>query len=342
MMTRVAIAGATGAVGREMLRILEERKFPAEEVVLLASARSAGRKIPFRGSELSVSRLREGAFEGVNLALFSCGASRSLEFAPAAVKAGAVVVDNSSAFRMDDAVPLVVPEVNPDAVDAHHGVIANPNCSTIQMAVALKPLHDAARVRRIVVSTYQAVSGAGQAAVDEMRAQVDARARGEAVAPRKMPHEIAFNCLPHIDVFLEGGHTKEERKMEEETRKILDAPRLAVSATCVRVPVFNAHSESVNVEFEAPLSPEEARALLARAPGVAVVDDVESSAYPMPRDADGKDAVFVGRIRRDDSRENALNLWVVADNLRKGAALNAVQIAESLVEKGMLRHASVE
>ncbi len=335
---RVAIAGATGAVGREMLRILEERKFPAEEVVLLASERSVGRKIPFRDSELTVSRLTEDAFVGVDLALFSCGASRSLEFAPAAVKAGAVVVDNSSAFRMDEGVPLVVPEVNVDALDSHGGVIANPNCSTIQLVVALKPLHDAARIKRIVVSTYQAVSGAGQAAIDEMQAQI----KGDIAAPKKMPHEIAFNCLPHIDVFLEGGHTKEEKKMVDETRKIMGAPHLAVSATCVRVPVFNAHSESVNVEFEESVSPEEARALLARAPGVEVVDDVESFAYPMPKDADGEDPVYVGRIRRDDSQENTLNLWVVADNLRKGAALNAVQIAEALIEKGMLRTTPVK
>ena len=335
---RVAIAGATGAVGREMLRILEERKFPAEEVVLLASERSVGRKIPFRDSELTVSRLTEDAFVGVDLALFSCGASRSLEFAPAAVKAGAVVVDNSSAFRMDEGVPLVVPEVNVDALDSHGGVIANPNCSTIQLVVALKPLHDAARIKRIVVSTYQAVSGAGQAAIDEMQAQI----KGDTAAPKKMPHEIAFNCLPHIDVFLEGGHTKEEKKMVDETRKIMGAPHLAVSATCVRVPVFNAHSESVNVEFEESVSPEEARALLARAPGVEVVDDVESFSYPMPKDADGEDPVYVGRIRRDDSLENTLNLWVVADNLRKGAALNAVQIAEALIEKGMLRTTPVK
>lgn len=338
-MVRVAVAGATGAVGREMLRILQERAFPAEELILLASPRSAGRTLPFGDAELPVGALAENSFDGVDLALFSCGASRSRQFAPAAVRAGAVVVDNSSAFRMEDAVPLVVPEVNPDAADAHRGIIANPNCSTIQLVVALKPLHDAARVRRVVVSTYQAVSGAGGAAMEEMRAQVAARARGESPPVRAMPHEIAFNCLPHIDVFLEGGHTKEERKMVEETRKILGAPDLAVSATCVRVPVFNAHSESVNVEFEEDISPAEARALLARAPGVEVVDDAEALAYPMPRDADGKDAVFVGRIRRDDSRANALNLWVVADNLRKGAALNAVQIAEALLAKGMLRAA---
>ncbi len=332
---RVAIAGATGAVGREMLKILEERNFPADEVVLLASERSVGRKIPFRDDELTVSQLTEDAFFGADLALFSCGASRSLEFAPVAVKSGAVVVDNSSAFRMDERVPLVVPEVNPDALEAHQGVIANPNCSTIQLVVALKPLHDAARIRRVVVSTYQAVSGAGQAAIDEMRAQI----KGDASVPGKMPHEIAFNCLPHIDVFLDGGQTKEEQKMVDETRKIMGAPHLAVSATCVRVAVFNAHSESVNVEFEEFISPDEARKLLSHAPGVEVVDDVESFSYPMPKDADGEDPVYVGRIRRDDSRENTLNLWVVADNLRKGAALNAVQIAEILIEKGMLRAA---
>ncbi|MDE0332364.1 MAG: aspartate-semialdehyde dehydrogenase [Nitrospinae bacterium] len=335
---RIAVAGATGAVGREMLKILGERNFPADEVVLLASERSVGRKIPFRNSELTVSRLTRDSFDGADLALFSCGASRSIEFAPAAVKAGSVVVDNSSAFRMDEDVPLVVPEVNPEALKEHRGIIANPNCSTIQLVVALKPLHDAARVKRVVVSTYQAVSGAGQAAIDEMRAQIE----GDSAAPRKMPHEIAFNCLPHIDVFLEGGYTKEEKKMVDETRKIMGAPKLALSATCVRVPVFNAHSESVNVEFEESVSPEEARALLSRAPGVDVVDDVESFSYPMPKDADGEDPVYVGRIRRDDSRENTLNLWVVADNLRKGAALNAVQIAEALIEKGMLRTAPVK
>ncbi len=335
-MTRVAVVGATGVVGGEMLKILEERRFPIDEVLLLASARSAGREISFRGAALPVRELGEGAFEGVDLALFSCGTSQSLAFAPEAVRAGAVVVDNSSAFRMDENVPLVVPEVNAGAVEAHQGVIANPNCSTIQLVVALNPLHDAVRVRRVVVSTYQAVSGAGGAAMDEMQAQIDARARGESAPSRKMPYEIAFNCLPQIDRFVDGGHTKEERKMVDETRKILGAPRLAISATCVRVPVFNAHSESVNVEFEESISPEEARGLLARAPGVEVVDDVESFAYPMPRHANGKDSVFVGRIRRDDSREKTLNLWIVADNLRKGAALNAVQIAEALLEMGML------
>jgi len=333
---RVAVAGATGAVGREMLQILAERRFPAGEVILLASERSEGKTVPYGGEALRVRRLAHDAFEGVNLALFSAGAERSREFAPSAVRAGATVVDNSSAFRMDPGVPLAVPEVNPDAVLAHKGIIANPNCSTIQMVVALKPLHDAAGIRRIVVSTYQAVSGAGQAAVDELRAQVE---RGEAAVPAKFPHRIAFNCLPQIDVFLGEGDTKEERKMVEETRKILGAPDLPISATCVRVPVVTAHAESVNVAFERPLPPERARELLARAAGVEVIDDPGAGAYPMPLSAAGRDPVFVGRIRRDPSTPNALNLWIVADNLRKGAALNAVQLAELLVAKGLLRAA---
>jgi aspartate-semialdehyde dehydrogenase len=334
---RVAVAGATGAVGREMLRILEERAFPAQEVAALASERSEGKSLPYRGGELRVRRLAHDAFEGVGLALFSAGAARSLEFAPSAVRAGAVVVDNSSAFRMDPGVPLVVPEVNPDALRAHKGIIANPNCSTIQMVAVLKPLHDAARIKRVVVSTYQAVSGAGQAAIDELERQVEARAQGREPRPAKFPHAIAFNCLPQIDVFLEGGETKEERKMVDETRKIMGLPGLPVSATCVRVPVVNAHSESVNVEFERPITPERARELLSRAPGVQVVDETAKSAYPMPIAASGRDPVYVGRVRRDPSAPHALNLWIVADNLRKGAALNAVQIGELLLAKGLLR-----
>ncbi|MBI3025653.1 MAG: aspartate-semialdehyde dehydrogenase [Candidatus Tectomicrobia bacterium] len=334
---RVAVAGATGAVGREMLRILEERAFPAQEVAALASERSEGKSLPYRGGELRVRRLAHEAFEGVGLALFSAGAPRSLEFAPSAVKAGAVVVDNSSAFRMDPGVPLVVPEVNPGALRAHKGIIANPNCSTIQMVAVLKPLHDAARIKRVVVSTYQAVSGAGQAAIDELERQVEARAQGRESRPAKFPHAIAFNCLPQIDVFLEGGETKEERKMVDETRKIMGLPGLPVSATCVRVPVVNAHSESVNVEFERPITPERARELLSRAPGVQVVDETAKFAYPMPIAASGRDPVYVGRVRRDPSAPHALNLWIVADNLRKGAALNAVQIGELLLAKGLLR-----
>ncbi len=336
---RVAVAGATGAVGREMLRILEERNFPVEELIPLASERSEGKSVPFAGGERTVRRLARDSFEGVDLALFSAGATRSREFAPAAVEAGAVVVDNSSAFRMDADVPLVVPEVNPDALDAHRGIIANPNCSTIQMVVALKPLLDAAGVRRIVVSTYQAVSGAGQSAVDELRDQVEALGREERLEASYMPHPIAFNCLPQIDVFLEEGDTKEERKMVEETRKIFGQPDLPISATCVRVPVYNSHSESVNVELGRPVSPDEARGLLSGAPGIEVVDDPAALAYPMAINASGRDPVYVGRIRRDPSAENALNMWVVADNLRKGAALNAVQIGEVLIKKRLLRAA---
>ncbi len=336
---RVAVAGATGAVGREMLRILEERNFPVGELVPLASERSEGKTVPFAGGEHTVRRLGHDSFEGVDLALFSAGASRSKEFAPSAVRAGAVVVDNSSAFRMDPGVPLVVSEVNPGALDAHQGIIANPNCSTIQMVVALKPLLDAAGIRRIVVSTYQAVSGAGQSAIDELRDQVEALGRSEAAKAVGMPHPIAFNCLPQIDEFLEEGDTKEEWKMVEETRKIFGEPDLPISATCVRVPVYNSHSESVNVEFKRPISPGEARGLLSGAPGVEVVDDPESLAYPMAIAASGCDPVYVGRIRRDPSAENTLNMWVVADNLRKGAALNAVQIAEVLVKKRLLRAA---
>ena len=336
---RVAVAGATGAVGREMLAILAERKFPAAEVIALASERSEGQSVPFTGVELKVGRLGHNSFEGVHLALFSAGAPRALEFAPSAVKAGAIVVDNSSAFRMNPEVPLVVPEVNAGALSAHKGIIANPNCSTIQMVVALKPLYDRAGIRRIVVSTYQAVSGAGQSAVDDLRAQVEAVGRSETPRAAAMPHPVAFNCLPQIDVFLEGGDTKEERKMVDETRKILAAPDLPISATCVRVPVYYAHSEAVNVVTERALSPEEARDLLSAAPGVEVIDDPGSLAYPMALSASGRDPVYVGRIRRDASAENALNMWIVADNLRKGAALNAVQIAETLIEMRLLRAA---
>ncbi|MEE9275571.1 MAG: aspartate-semialdehyde dehydrogenase [bacterium] len=336
----VAVAGATGVVGRVMLEILAERRFPAREVIALASPRSEGKRLAYAGGELTVRQLTADSFRGIDLALFSAGAERAREFAPAAVRAGATVVDNSSAFRMDPDVPLVVPEVNPESLRAHKGIIANPNCSTIQMVVALKPLHEAARIRRIVVSTYQAVSGAGQGALDELRQQVKAAERSEEAVPRIFSHPIAFNCLPQIDAFLEeGGATREEEKMVQETRKILGEPELAVSVTCVRVPVYNAHSESLNVEFERPLPPEEARGILSRAPGVRVVDDPAALVYPMALDATGRDPVYVGRIRRDPSAPNALNLWVVADNLRKGAALNAVQLGERLVADGLLKAA---
>ena len=334
---RVAVAGATGAVGREILSILAQRKFPASEVIPLASERSEGSKIPFAGGELTVRRLGHDSFEGVQLALFSAGASRSLEFTPSAVKAGAVVVDNSSAYRMDPEVPLVVPEVNAAALAGNKGIIANPNCSTIQMVVVLKPIHDKAGLRRIVVSTYQAVSGAGKSAMDELGAQIEAAGRSE--TPAEASRQIAFNCLPQIDVFLDGGDTKEEQKMVNETRKILGSPKLPVSATCVRVPVYNSHSESVNVETEGPLSPEEARELLSNSQGIEVVDDPDLRVYPTALLASGQDPVYVGRIRRDSSVENALNMWIVSDNLRKGAALNAVQIAEALIEMNLLKAA---
>ncbi len=329
---RVAVVGATGMVGMTMREILEERRFPVSELRLLASERSRGRRLPFRGEEIEVQVLEESSFEGIDLALFSAGAEISRRFAPHAVRAGALVVDNSSAFRMDPDVPLVVPEVNPEAAFGHRGLIANPNCSTIQMVVVLKPLHDRSPLRRVVVSTYQSVSGTGREAVDELRAQTEAVLRGEEPVPQVYPHPIAFNCLPHIDVFRPNGYTKEEMKMVEETRKIMGIPDLPVSATTVRVPVFIGHSESVNAEFEDPISPEEARRILSEAPGVEVVDDPDTFRYPLAVDAAGKDHCFVGRIRADLSCPRALNLWVVADNLRKGAALNAVQIAELVLE----------
>lgn len=329
---RVAIVGATGMVGMTMREILEERRFPVSELRLLASERSRGRRLSFHGEELEVQVLEENSFQGVDLALFSAGAEISMRFAPHAVRAGALVVDNSSAFRMDPDVPLVVPEVNPETAFSHRGVIANPNCSTIQMVVVLKPLHERSPLRRVVVSTYQSVSGTGKEAVDELRVQTEAVLRGEEPSPRVYPHPIAFNCLPHIDVFFPNGYTKEEMKMVEETRKIMGIPDLPVSATTVRVPVFVGHSESVNAEFEEPISPEEARRILSAAPGVEVVDDPETFRYPLAVDAAGKDSCFVGRIRADLSCPRALNLWVVADNLRKGAALNAVQIAELVLE----------
>lgn len=329
---RVAVVGATGMVGMTMREILEERDLPVSELRLLASERSRGRRLPFRGEEVEVQVLDEGSFQGIDLALFSAGAEIARRFAPHAVRAGALVVDNSSAFRMDPGVPLVVPEVNPRAAFEHQGLIANPNCSTIQMVVVLKPLHDRSPLRRVVVSTYQSVSGTGKEAVEELKAQAEAVLRGEDPVPAVYPHPIAFNCLPHIDVFFPNGYTKEEMKMVEETRKIMGLPDLPVSATTVRVPVFVGHSESVNAEFEDPISPEEARRILEGAPGIEVVDDPNNLRYPMAVDAAGKDACFVGRIRADLSCHRALNLWVVADNLRKGAALNAVQIAELVLE----------
>jgi aspartate-semialdehyde dehydrogenase len=334
---RVAVVGATGAVGRAMRSILAERDFPVKDLVALATAKSAGMKLDYKGQEVTCQELTPDSFKGIDLALFSAGGGTSQKFAPIAAEAGCVVVDNSSAWRMDPNVPLVVPEVNPDDVNWHKGIIANPNCSTIQMVVVMKPLHDEAQIERVIVSTYQAVSGTGNKAIVELLDQTPKVMAGEAVQPAVYPHQIAFNCLPHIDVFLEDGYTKEERKMVDETKKIMGDDRIAVSATCVRVPVQNSHSESVNLQFARPLSVERARELLASAPGVKLMDDPANKVYPMPIMASGQDDTFVGRIRIDPTVPNAMNLWVVADNLRKGAALNAVQIAELLAERDLVR-----
>ena len=327
----VAVVGATGAVGQEMRDVLEERGFPVDRFLPLASERSEGKTVTFRDREVPVERLTEDAFQGIDIALFSAGAECSRQFAPHAVVAGAVVVDNSSAFRMEPKVPLVVPEVNPQALDGHKGIIANPNCSTIQMVLALKPLHDAARIRRIVVSTYQSVSGTGQDAIEELFEQSGEVLNLRQVKPKVYPHQIAFNCLPHIDSFDEDAYTKEEWKMVRETQKIMGDSSIRVTATTVRVPVFRCHSESVNVEFERPMEPNEARALMSAMPGVVVLDDPGRNLYPLAVDAAGTDAVYVGRVRADRTVEHGLNLWIVSDNLRKGAALNAVQIAERLI-----------
>jgi aspartate-semialdehyde dehydrogenase len=329
----VAVVGATGAVGEQMREVLEERSFPVKQLRLLASERSAGQFLPFQGKQLRVDVLNEDSFQDVDIALFSAGGSVSAKFAPAARAAGAVVIDNTAHFRMNPEIPLVVPEVNAPAIAEYtkRGIIANPNCSTIQLVVALKPIHDAARLKRVVVSTYQSVSGAGRRAMEELSQQVEALFSGRELKKEKFPHQIAFNCIPHIDVFLDGGYTKEEWKMIHETRKIFNEPALPVTATTVRVPVFCGHSESVNVETEKKLTAAEAKALLRQAPGVIVSDEPENNVYPLAIDATGKDATYVGRIREDNSVPNGLNLWVVADNLRKGAALNAVQIAEILI-----------
>jgi aspartate-semialdehyde dehydrogenase len=327
----VAVAGATGAVGREMLNVLEQREFPASRVVALASSRSAGKRLPFAGGEITVEEMTPESFGGVDIALFSAGAGISKQFRDAVVGAGAVMIDNSSAFRMDEDVPLVVPEVNPGDVASHSGVIANPNCSTIQLVVALTPLAALAPMTRVVVSTYQAASGAGQAAMDELYSQTGDFLAGRELLPEAFAHRIAFNCIPQIDVFLEDGSTKEEWKMVAETKKIMHMPDLAVAATCVRVPVLRCHSEAVNMEFSAPVSPEAAREALRSAPGIVVLDDPAAKAYPMPALLEGTDGTYVGRIRADASVANGIAMWVVADQLRKGAALNAVQIAEALL-----------
>jgi len=326
----VAVAGATGAVGREMLAVLEQRAFPAERVIALASHRSAGSRIPFGGGELVVEEMTPESFRGVDLALFSAGASVSREMREAVTAAGCVMIDNSSAFRMDEDVPLVVPEVNAGDLAWHSGVIANPNCSTIQMVVVLDALRAIAPLKRVVVSTYQAASGAGQAAMDELYDQTGDFLAGRATTPAAFAHRIAFNCIPQIDVFLDDGSTKEEWKMVVETQKILGDPSVGVAATCVRVPVLRCHSEALAIEFASPVSVAIAREVLTAAPGVTVLDEPLDRLYPMPALLEGTNDCYVGRIRRDDSVQHGLQLWIVADQLRKGAALNTVQIAEAL------------
>jgi aspartate-semialdehyde dehydrogenase len=334
---RVGILGATGLVGTTILELLAARDFPASEVVPFASERSAGKKIEWGGGELDVRPLSEETIQGLDVVLSSAGGAVSAEWTPKLVEAGAVVVDNTSYWRMHDDVPLVVSEVNPDDLAQHNGIVANPNCSTMQMVVALKPLYDAAGIERLVIATYQAVSGTGKAAIDELLAQSRAALDDGAPAASIYPHRIAFNALPQAGNFADGDdHTDEERKLINETRKILGDAEIRVSATCVRVPVVTGHSEAVNVETREPLSPERARELLAAAPGVTVLDDPAAARYPMAIDAAGSDEVFVGRIRRDPGNERALDLWIVSDNLRKGAATNTVQIAELLVQRNLL------
>lgn len=328
----VAIAGVTGAVGETFLQILEERDFPIKNLKLLASQRSAGKKIKFKDKEYTVEELTHNSFKDVDIALFSAGASRSLEFAPSAVKSGALVIDNSSAFRMDENVPLVVPEVNPDDAFKSNGIIANPNCTTIIMVVALKPLHDYSKIKRVVVSSYQSASGAGASAMQELIQQTKDWANGKEVKVEKFQYQLLFNVIPHIDKFMENGYTKEEMKMFNETRKIMGDNSIKVTSTCVRVPVLSAHSEAVTVETESEITVEKARELFQNAKGVKLLDNPEKNEYPMPLFVTGKDDCYVGRIRKDISAENSLNFWVVGDQLRKGAALNAIQIAELFIK----------
>jgi len=328
----VAVVGATGAVGNEMIATLEQRNFPVEKLRLFASERSGGKNLEFQGSEIPVESLNESSFKGIDIALFSAGAERSKIWAPIAAKSGCVVVDNSSQWRMDPEVPLIVPEVNSHDLKWHKGIIANPNCSTIQMVVVLKPIHDAAKIKRVVVTTFQAVSGTGKKAMDELLQQTTDILNFKEAKCNVYPHQIAFNVLPHIDKFLENGYTKEEMKMVNETRKIMGDNSIRLTATTVRVPVFRCHSESLNIETEKKITPNEVRAVLSKAPGIVVFDAPEKNIYPLPVDIAGKDETYVGRIRADESIENGINMWIVADNLRKGAALNAVQIAEKLIE----------
>lgn len=333
---RVAILGATGAVGTEIIQLLEERKFPVSDLKLLASPRSAGRKLSFNGEMLPVEAVTEEAFQGVDIVLASAGGSTSKAWAKAIVAAGAVMVDNSSAFRMNPEVPLVVPEINPEAAAKHSGIIANPNCTTILMGVAIYPLHRIQPIKRIVVATYQSASGAGARAMEEAKTQAEAILKGEEPTMEVFPYPLAFNLFPHNSPLTENGYCEEEMKMVNETRKIFDAPELRISATCVRVPVLRAHSESINLEFERPFAVEQARELIGKAPGVKLVEDWQANYFPMPVDATGQDDVLVGRIRQDISSPNGLELWLCGDQIRKGAALNAVQIAELLVKENLL------
>ena len=332
----MAIVGATGLVGQEFIRVLEQRNFPMNSINLLASGRSAGRKLFVAHEEVEVEETGTESFHGIDIAFFSAGAEESRHFSPIAVQSGAVVVDNSAAFRMTSNVPLVVPEVNAEDIGKHQGIIANPNCSTIQMVMALYPLHQVNPIRRVIVDTYQSVSGTGAAAMDELSNQVKHILAGQTVVPHVYPHQIAFNLLPEIDVFLDNGYTKEEWKMVEESKKIMHADDIAISATCVRVPVFVGHGEAIHVEFSKPINSDEARNILARAPGIKVMDAPTISLYPQPWSVAGTEEVFVGRIRQDNSHPKGLSMWVVADNLRKGAALNAVQIAEEMVKRDLV------
>jgi aspartate-semialdehyde dehydrogenase len=329
----LAIAGVTGAVGQEFLKILQEREFPFDSLKMLASSRSAGKTIEFKGKKYIVEELTKNSFDGIDIALFSAGGSRSKQFGPAAAKAGAVVVDNSSAFRMDPDVPLVIPEINPQKIKEHKGIIANPNCSTIIGIVPVWPLHKANSVKRMVVSTYQAASGAGYSAMVELEEQARQILNGDEPVCRAFPYQIAFNVFSHNSSLAPNGYNQEEMKMVNETRKIFDCPQIAITCTCIRIPVFRAHCESINLEFAEPITPEQIRDLLSTAPGVKLLDDREHNRFPMPIDATGKDDIFVGRIRQDESisEKRGINIWVAGDQLRKGAALNAVQIAEKLL-----------
>lgn len=326
-----AVVGATGEVGREMVKILAERDFPVGKLKLFATEKSKGQEFSFKGESYYVDTIKEGSFKDIDIALFSIGSSPSKEIVPQAVKEGAVAIDNSNAFRMDENVPLVVPEINPRMIAEHEGIIANPNCSTIQMVMALKPIYDRAGIEKILVSTYQAVSGTGKKAVDELKQQVKDFAAGREMKSEVYPHQIAFNALPHIDVFFENGYTKEEMKLVRETRKILADSSLAISATAVRIPVFYGHAEAVNVETSEKISIEELTRILAETEGIDVVDNPEENQYPLPTDSETNDNVMVGRIREDLANNKAFNMWIVANNLRKGAALNAVQIAEKML-----------